>query len=289
MLVGTKKIFIARFPSLVLQPIISIAIAFVIIQITGSLSSITTLLAFAISGLCVFGSQMVALQRVMPPNIGLFPPAYSTNTWLRISIPLLLITGFQLVLQKADIVTIGILKGDEAVGIYNAAVQTATMVSFVFAAVNTVAGPMIASLHTKGDSQGLQNFISVAANWMFWPSLVIAVICILWGKYILSLFGIEFVNARIPLCILAIGHLSNTIFGPVNYLMSLTGHQDFSAKVFGISALLNIVLNITLIPICGLNGAALATMLTLMFKNFWLYIEIKNRLGINSLIFSLTK
>jgi O-antigen/teichoic acid export membrane protein len=286
MILGTQNVVLARFPNLVVQPLLCIIISFAIIRASGSLTSLNVIIAFGLAALVVFLFQCWALRRVLPCPLGKCLPVYMTNKWLRVSLPLLLVAGFELVLIRADILILGIFKGDSTAGIYNVATQTATLVSFVFAAVNTVAAPMIASLYAKGDHASLQKLVSATTKWMCWPSLAITVVLLLWGNRILSLFGTEFTVGWLPLSLLAVGHLVNTCVGPVTYLMSLTGHQDISAKVFGISALLNIVLNLILIPFWGIVGAAVATMVTMMLWNVWLYIEVKKNLGIHSFVLS---
>lgn len=286
MLVGAQEIFLARFPNLIGQPILSIIIAFVIIASAGTLNSLTALASYALAALFVIILQMIALNRVWPSNFKQKPASYSTSKWLRISLPLLLIQGFQLILLRGDIIIIGILRGDKEAGIYNVAAQTATFVSFVFAAVNTAVGPMIASLFARGDRQSLQNLVKAATKWMFWPSFGITLVLILWGKAILSLFGGEFNAGWTALSILSISHMVRNSVGPSKYLLGLTGHQKISARIFGVSALMNIILNFLLIPFWGPEGAALATFFTMIIWSIWVHDAVKKNLGIRSFIFS---
>ena len=69
--------------------------------------------------------------------------------------------------------------------------------------------------------------------------------------------------------------------GPVGYIMALSGHERVSAKVFGASAALNLVLNAIGIPVLGMEGAAIATAVTMAFWNVWLILEVRRRLGIS--------
>ena len=288
MLVGAQKIFLARFPNFIAQPVLSIIIAFVIIASADTLNSLSALASYALAALFVICLQMIALNRVLPSKLNQKPALYSTSKWLRISIPLLLIQGFQLILLRGDIIIIGILRGDKEAGVYNAAAQTATFVSFVFAAVNTAIGPMIASLFTRGDRQSLQNLVKVASKWMFWPSCGITLVLILGGKAILSLFGGEFTAGWAALSILSISHMVRNSVGPSKYLLGLTEHQKISAGIFGVSALMNIILNFLLIPFWGPEGAALATFFTMIIWSIWIYIAVKKNLGIRSFVFSRT-
>ncbi|MGH8624652.1 MAG: polysaccharide biosynthesis C-terminal domain-containing protein, partial [Gammaproteobacteria bacterium] len=176
--------------------------------------------------------------------------------------------------------------GQEEAGIYEAAAKTAMLASLFLTAVSATAAPMIASLHGRGDHASLQGIVTSATRWMWFPSLVIALGLIFLASPILGLFGPVFAEGRWALRLLALGQLINASTGPVGYLMGLTGYQNLSARVFGITAMVNIVLNATFIPIWGLEGAALATMGTTILWNVWLYILIKKHLGIRSFVFS---
>jgi O-antigen/teichoic acid export membrane protein len=46
------------------------------------------------------------------------------------------------------------------------------------------------------------------------------------------------------------------------------------------------VLNLVLIPHYGLEGAAAATAVSLVFASIWLFIAVRRRLGISAFIFT---
>ena len=88
---------------------------------------------------------------------------------------------------------------------------------------------------------------------------------------------------RVALYILVIGQVLNAAAGPVGYLLILTGHERVCASVYGWSAVLNVGLNLMLIPPLGSTGAALATASTMALWNVWLSVLVLRRLGIRLL------
>ena len=106
---------------------------------------------------------------------------------------------------------------------------------------------------------------------MLIPVLAVVIFLALAGKYILSWFGPEFVQAYWPLMVLAFGHLVNALTGPVGYLTELTGHQNYSAKVYSTSAVISVILNFLLVPRFGILGASIGTSAALVTSNVWLY------------------
>jgi O-antigen/teichoic acid export membrane protein len=65
----------------------------------------------------------------------------------------------------------------------------------------------------------------------------------------------------------------------------MTRHERDTAKGLAVSAILNVVLNLLLVPLLGIIGAAMATALSLITWNVLLWWAVRQRLGINSLAF----
>ena len=147
-------------------------------------------------------------------------------------------------------------------------------------AISTVAAPLFAAAHARGGREALQRAATKAAHLGFWPSLAVAAGLLVFGEPLLRLFGAPFVAVRLPLAVLVGGQLVNAAAGPVGYLLAMTGHQDDNARVFAVSALLNLGLNALLIPAFGLIGAASATALTMAVWNLWLHALTVRRLGV---------
>ena len=59
----------------------------------------------------------------------------------------------------------------------------------------------------------------------------------------------------------------------------MTGNQNIYASILFIGAVLNIVLNLILIPLYGINGAALASMSSLIIWNLSMVLVVKKKLG----------
>ena len=286
---GTRRIALAYTPPMLLQPVLALGTAFFVLRVLGALTGVATIGAFMLAVLAVLGVQSWGLIRAVPREVVLAPPHYGSRKWLRVSFPLLLVAGSFIVLNQSDILMIGVFIGHEEAGIYTAASKTAALVSFMLVAVNAIVAPMIAEFHAKGDRVKLQEMVSAATRWMFWASLAAALGLVLFGRAVLNFFGQEFTAGYWALVILSSGQLVNASVGPVGYLMSLTGYQNISARVYGLSALVNVSLNALLIPIWGLLGAALATTVTMVLWNVWFCILVRRHLGIMPLAFGSEK
>ncbi|MEM9510236.1 MAG: polysaccharide biosynthesis C-terminal domain-containing protein, partial [Cyanobacteria bacterium P01_E01_bin.35] len=263
---GIKRMTLAYLPSTIIFPLLLIAGAF---YYRHNLSSSK---AIALTWLClalILTWQLWLFQRQLPPQCDQAEVEYSRKEWLAVALPLLFKDSAFVVLSQTDIIMIGAILGSLPVGIYGAGFKTAAGVSFILAGVNAISAPMFATLHTQGDYAGLQKLTSSVARWMFYPTLVLAVLLIISGDRILGLFGAEFVTARWSMTILILGQLVNVGAGSVGYLMEMTGHHRQSAYVLGCTAILNLILNAILIPTLGILGAAIATATTMALWNIW--------------------
>ncbi|MDZ4878460.1 MAG: hypothetical protein CLLPBCKN_007895 [Chroococcidiopsis cubana SAG 39.79] len=274
-----QRITLAYAPYLIAYPLVLIAIAF-IWQLHENLNSTEAIALSILSLLLVLLVQALLFYRELTTEISQAVPAYAIGQWWRVALPLMFLDGSSIVLSQTDTLMLGAMLGAKAVGIYSAALKTSLWVHFILTAVNAIFAPIIASLHAQGDRQGLQQLVSTIARWMFYPALAIAIGLIVFAVPVLQLFGTEFTAARGALIVLILGQLVNVGAGSVGYLLMMTGNQNPAASVMGISALVNVVLNLIGIHWLGIFGAALATAFSMMLWNVWLHAIVVKRLDV---------
>lgn len=127
--------------------------------------------------------------------VGTGGTALDAGLWLRVSGVLLLLNGAQFIRMNTDLVLVGISLEPADVGVYTAAVRTATLVSFTLTVASVVAQPRLSSLHTEQRRAELAQFVATTTRWIFVASLVAGALLGALGKPVLALFEPEFVNA----------------------------------------------------------------------------------------------
>jgi Na+-driven multidrug efflux pump len=80
----------------------------------------------------------------------------------------------------------------------------------------------------------------------------------------------------------------NALTGLPDILLNMTGNESYTAMISAISVTLNVVLNALLIPIWGIEGAATATTISIVFSAILNLIVVQRKLGINSAVISLS-
>lgn len=211
------------------------------------------------------------------------PKLGERSEWRQAIIPLAMIGGLQLVNNYTDLIMLGFMRDDAEVGIYRSASQLAVLVVFGLQAFNQILQPQFSLLWNTNRFGELQSLLTVSSRIIFLLALPPAIIFFIFGEMILSVtFGAEFAAGYAALVILATGQVSNAFGGSVGALLNMTGHERETLMGIAVSALLNIGLNIVLIPPLGMIGAAVATACSLASWNLILVYRALGRLKLDA-------
>jgi O-antigen/teichoic acid export membrane protein len=227
---------------------------------------------------------LVHALRATPDTHKNGPRKLEIKTWFAVSLPIFLVEGFYFTMTNADVLMVGAYMQPDQVAIYFAAVKILALVHFVNFAVRAGAAQRFATLLHSEDKTQLSLFARQTVQWMFWPSLVMAIIMVLLGKELLLLFGGDFADGHKLMGILAIGIVVRSAVGPCESVLTMTGQERICALAYGAALAVNLGLNVVLIPLYGLIGAALATALAMVVEAVMLSLIVKRRAGITMFV-----
>jgi O-antigen/teichoic acid export membrane protein len=279
------RIVAARFPENILVPVSMLGILF-FFHVGGKVGPEYALIArlTAVGGAFAIGSWL--LLRALPKGIKKASPEYHVRTLFLESLPYLLVASMQVVMGKIDVVMLGYYMNVSQVGLYNAAVQLTTVAAFGLIAANTIAAPMISSYYAQGNHSALQKTVSLTALGAAVFSLLVLTGFLFFGRFALRLFGETYLASWGALWILLAARMGSAFAGPVGWILAMTGRQKFLSKVLIIFALADVMLNALLIPIWGIKGAALATMIVTILSNGVMGYYVFRKLKVNPTCFS---
>jgi O-antigen/teichoic acid export membrane protein len=282
---GMGKIAIAYGPLNVGQNVLLFVIGGGVFLLAGDLVNIEAITILGVSLLVIAIYQFIAIIRALPVAARGIKASYDLLYWMRVSLPMLFIRGFLIINQRLDILMIGFLLGSIPTGIYAVASRTANLLSFALSSVSAITAPRISPLYNQGKLDELEKLLKRSTMIAIVVSTLVFIVMVLFSYWLLWVFGEEFVVGQTTLIILAFGQLVNAVFGQCGYVMHLTGNQMVSTVVFGVSAFLNIALNLFFIQTLdmGLEGVAYATAITMVVQNLWMYIAVRRYVGINPL------
>lgn len=210
-----------------------------------------------------------------------------SREWSRTGLAVMLVASFHLVLAQTDIILLGIYRGTTEAGVYAVAARLSMLVAFSLSAANVLLAPMISGLYSRGAAEDLADLLRSAIRWLAVGALSVAAILLAGGHWILTLFGPDFVVGLAPMSVLIAGQLINVFSGSVGFMLTMTGHHRVAAQILGAAAMLNVLLNIALIPRMGMVGAALSTAVTLALWNIAMLVYVRARIGIDPSVLSL--
>lgn len=290
---GLQHVLLGQLPEQLLRPaflLLFLLVAWILQPIDG-LDSTLAMAVNVLSAILALLAGLLLLRRNALTDLRQGVRAeYRAREWLLATLPLAFTASMYLVNSYADIIVLGLFWNAEDVGIYRVAVTGATTVVFALTAVNAVVAPQLARLHGLGDHSGLQKLVTSSARMGLLFAAPVFLLILVWGGKLLEMFfGAEFVAAYPALITLGAAQLVNATIGPVGVVLNMTGHERDTARAVGISALVNIGLNLVLIPLMGITGAAAATALSVVIWNVIMRRAAHIRLGIESAAWHLHK
>ena len=279
-------ILAALSPGYVLRPLMMLLV-FVLLLLTGWEAQATTALIAAFSGtsLTVIGQQIFLRNRiakVLPKGTS----HYHLREWIRVSLPIFLIEGFFFLLINIDVLMVGRMMEPDSVALYFAVTKVLALAHFVYFAVKSSVAQRYSQLLHSGDTQAFQDFARNSARWTFWPTLLLGLLLLAGGWPLLALFGHEFTQGYPLLFILIFGVIARASVGPCESLLSMSGNQNICALLYALALVVNVSLNLTLIPLLGLSGAAIATVCAMATEAATLSYAVRKYLGITMFVFA---
>ena len=265
-----NRVALAYLFPVVADPLLCVGSALALKGMRGHLSATLLMMARYFSLAITLVLQFAVSQIVLPIAARGSKPRFETILWLKVSLPLLLVTGCYVVLARADLLTLGLFRPPGEAGLYSAAAKTAGLGSLVLGVVNARGGPILSEAWSRGDRTRFDLFARTIVAWAVWASLVVSLVLWTGGSRILAMFGPGFSAGYAALAILVVGNLVNSAAGPVTTLAIITGRENAAARIFTWATLADLVLCILLVPRFGSVGAAIATAASMCLWNAWL-------------------
>ncbi len=283
-----KKIILAYLPQSIIRPalfIIAIAL-FKFGFIDAQLGAWQAMAINAGSIIIGLGFSWLLLKRFVP-QLKYEADTAEHKAWRALGISMLGISVIKTGMAQVDVLSLGFFKeiGAENIGYYNAAKKIANLASFGLLAANIYIAPQISTFYHDGQMKKLEKLVVTASRFILLFTLVATLGLVVLGSWLLGLFGPSFTVAYVPLLILLGGQVVNSWAGPVALLMSMTKYTRLLIRVFFVSMLLNIVINIVLVPTYGIMGAAIGTSAITIIWNIALSIMVRRLLHIRGTAF----
>lgn len=209
---------------------------------------------------------------------------YSFKKMFLESYPMMISSAIVMIMGWSDVFILGFYVSEEKIGVYSTAIKIATMVSFTYNAIATIATPKIASFFYKKQEKELKETISFSSKMMFLCGIPIFLGIFCFPEFILNIFGDEYIIGKKVLRILAIAQLTNIMTGPVGPIFQMTGKQKLLQKFIMISLMVNVILSLILVHFFNMEGVALGSAIGMMSWNIMGARYLKTHMNIQTWI-----
>jgi O-antigen/teichoic acid export membrane protein len=205
-------------------------------------------------------------------------------------LPLIGLEISALLLTAGDRFLLQYFLGSQAVGLYSASTNMVKyLVDFFAESLKLAVMPLFMSIWDQKGMQETRNFLSTVSRIYFMLGIPIIFAVAFIGRDMLILIASKkFEGGYVILPFIVIGyviHKANFLFGAGLYLAKKT--KILSIIIFS-SAIINIILNIILIPLIGLLGAAITTLIAFLIEASLLILissrTVNFKLGIPTLL-----
>ena len=195
-------------------------------------------------------------------NIAIY---FIKNGW-----PLMMVALAAFIYTRTDQVMLKHLVGNEAVGNYAVAVKVSELFYFIPLLIAQSLFPKIVEMKQKSEKEYFY-FLEKIYKLLVWSSIPIALGLFIFSDFIVStLYGEQYKQASEVLSILAFAIIFNAI-GTITTKVLYVEHYERKYLYRSILGMfVNIGLNFYFIPIYGIQGAAISTMITL-FIIYYIY------------------
>ena len=193
--------------------------------------------------------------------------SFTITEIFKTSSPMALSAIAYFIMQSIDIIILSIYEGFDQIAYYSVSVKLAMLTTLALMSVNIVIAPRIAEIYENQNMQKLQMLIKHSTRIIFLISICVLSVLFFFSEEILGLFGQGYVIANNALLFLLAAQFFNALSGPGAIYLNMTGRQKTLNKISVSALIINISLNFYLIPTQGINGAAIATLVSLIIWN----------------------
>ncbi len=186
---------------------------------------------------------------------------FSVRELLGYSIPLMPTGLFFTVSNNIDIFMLNIFTSGGAVGIYAAATRWTLLVDSIGVPIHAIFRPLLAKAITTNNIQLLRSLFMASSRWVLYLTLPFFTCMMVASQPAMYFFLQEDTQgiASILLWILLIARITNPFGNGAGLILSMGGHQYRELSSLACGSVINILLNVLLIPRYGVIGAAVAT------------------------------
>ena len=184
---------------------------------------------------------------------------------------------------RVDVLMLGLFTSDRIVGIYSFAAMLAEGFSQLPIVLRANVNPIITKYRFENSNVDLEVLIRRGVRLLYLYLVPVGILAVACFSLVFNLFGLgeEFSDSWAVFAILMTGILLSVGYLPFQMLLNQVGSPGFQTVFIASIFVTNVVLNMLLIPMFGMFGAAIATSMSVSAPVLYLKILVRKVVGIN--------
>lgn len=251
----------------------------------GSFAAVTLAWAAPLPVALIAAVLVLRFQIKRHERVGDVRGAWSVNPALRKSVfayalPRTLSAGLEQSLIWLDVIMVGILAGSAAAGIYGGASRFVAAGLIIDTALRIVVSTRFSSLLHQNKIAEVESLYRTAATWLVLFSTPVYLVLAVFAPVVLSWLGPGFDQGAQSLAILCVGAILTLAAGNIHSVLLMSGRSGWAAFNKVVVLVVNIAGNLILVPLIGINGAAISWAASMMIDAVLASIEVRRFIGI---------
>jgi O-antigen/teichoic acid export membrane protein len=255
--------------------------AFLLLGVTLKLATI----AYIVPTAAAFAAAAIVLRAklrrtTIEPGAPVAPYGQIASQFWRFSLPRTFGAIVQVLLLSFDVLLVGAFLSTRQAAAYSFASRYILFGAFALQAIVASVVPQLSRIMDARDYRSARVVYQSSTWWTIiasWPPMLVLAI---FAPMFLSLFGHGYTIASSALTTLGLAALLSTGTGPSGPLLQMAGRSGVVLAIQGVSLVLNLGLDIWLIPRIGLVGAALGWMASIVVSQVAISVIIWRNFGV---------
>ena len=186
---------------------------------------------------------------------------------------------FQVTVLYLDVLLVGALASTYQAGIYSAVSKLAILGTFALEGNRLAIGPQLSAMLGRREHSRAAELYQTATRSLVLVTFPLYLVLAIFPAVILGIFGSRYTTGAAALSVLSLAMLVNLGTGNITVVLLMGGKSSWSAINAVAALIVNIGLNLLLIPHIGILGAAIAWSASIAIDNITAMIEVRWIMG----------
>ncbi|WP_434811381.1 lipopolysaccharide biosynthesis protein [Microbacterium sp. bgisy189] len=189
----------------------------------------------------------------------------------------------QVGIQRVDIILIALWVGPVEAAVYAAASRFLIFGQLAANAIGTAVQPRFSALAARNEMGPLQHLYRTSTAWVMFATWPLYLTFIVQAEWLMMVFGADYARGAPVLQLLAAAMLVATACGAVDAVLLMAGRSTWTMINAWVALIVNVGLNVWLIPELGILGATIAWIAAILVNNLVPLVQVRAGLGVHPL------